>query len=194
MIKKVNGKKLKIIDGLVEITKIDPTLAVDLKYAKKDNFLKKSVYPVKKAVLQLEVAKKLAEANSEFHKYGLTIKVWDAYRPLSVQKMMWKIMPDDDFVANPSHGSVHNRGAAVDITLIDKNGINVEMPSDFDDFTEKAFIDYSGASAQAIKNREFLAGIMMKHGFTRLKSEWWHFYGPNAYNYPISNVKLEEFS
>lgn len=193
MIKNSNEENFQIVCGLVDVTKIDSTLVVDLKYAKKDNFLKRSVYPIEKAVLQLEVAKKLAEANDEFHKYGFTIKIWDAYRPFSVQKMMWEIMPNDDFIANPSHGSVHNRGAAVDVTLVDKVGREMEMTSGFDDFTEKAFINYNGATAKAIENREFLAKIMMKHGFTRLESEWWHFYGPNAYRYPISNVKLEEF-
>lgn len=193
MEKEINEKNLKIICGLVDVAQIDSTLVIDLKYAGADNFLKKSVYPVQKGILQLEVAKKLAEANNEFHKYGFTIKIWDAYRPLSVQKMMWEIMPNDDFIANPSHGSVHNRGAAVDVTLIDKQGKEIEMPSDFDDFTEKAFINYKGASAKAVQNREFLAKIMMNHGFTRLDSEWWHFYGPNAYDYPIVDVQLEEF-
>lgn len=190
-----NGIKnsVKIIHGLVDVTQIDPTLIIDLKYAKSDNFLKTKLYPVEKCVLQQKVAVSLAESNKEFHKLGYCLKVWDAYRPLSVQKMMWKVMPNDDFIADPSHGSVHNRGAAVDVTLTDKNGNDIEMPSSFDDFTEKAYINFTGATKEAIKHREFLAEIMVKHGFTRLDSEWWHFYGPGAYDYPIMDIKLEDF-
>lgn len=196
MKREINQKEnhIKNINGLVDITQIDPTFIIDLKYAKADNFLKRKVYSIEKCVLQLKVAEKLVESNIEFHELGYCLKVWDAYRPLSVQKMMWEVMPNDDFVANPSHGSVHNRGAAVDVTLVDQRGNEVEMPSPFDDFSEKASIYYDGATQKAKENREFLAKIMLKHGFTRLDSEWWHFYGPNAYDYPILDVKLEEFA
>lgn len=189
----MENKSLRIIDGFVDIEQMDDSLIIDMKYATDDNFVGKASYPVRKCVLQYETAKKLVAANKEFKEYGYKIKVFDAYRPLSVQKIMWGFMPNEDFVANPAKGSVHNRGCAVDITLVNSEGNEVEMPSPFDDFSEKAHIKYMGASPEAIKNREFMAGIMVKHGFLRMESEWWHFNDENYKQYPVCDTPLEAF-
>jgi D-alanyl-D-alanine dipeptidase len=91
---------------------------------------------------------------------------------------MWQVFPNPNYVANPTKGSRHNRGAAVDLTLVDGNGKELEMPTRFDDFTERAHRDYNGASAQAKKNRKLLEDAMKKYGFIPLATEWWHFDAP----------------
>ena len=145
-------------------------------------------------VLRKETAGKLAAANKEFQEKGYRIKVWDGYRPPYVQKIFWEIMPDDRYVANPyKGGSRHNRGGAVDVTLIDQNDKELEMPSAYDDFSSKAWRNNFAASAQARKNTEYLTKIMMKHGFTTIAHEWWHFDDADYKNFPLVDVKLERF-
>ena len=139
------------IQGLVRVYDIDPTIVIDLRYATENNFTGKQVYPVSVCLLRKETARKLAAANAEFNKDGYRIKIWDAYRPPSVQKIFWELVPDERYVANPAQGgSRHNRGGAVDITLVDKGGREIEMPSDFDDFSEKASVKNPFMSAQKI--------------------------------------------
>lgn len=181
------------ISGLVEVSKLDDSFIIDIKYASEDNFIGKSLYSVEKFILQMKTAKKLIVANNEFKRFGYRLKIFDGYRPLSVQKLMWSLVHNEDFVAPPTRGSVHNRGAAVDVTLVDKNGNEVEMPSGFDDFSEKAGIYFSNTSEKAIKNREFLACIMEKCGFNRIESEWWHFGDSEFIKYPLLDIGLEEF-
>src|SRR5204863_1402356 len=137
---------------------------------------------------------KLAAANAEFQKDGYMIKVWDGYRPPYVQKIFWEIMPDDRYVANPyKGGSKHNRGGAVDVTLVDLKGNEVEMPSAYDDFSEKAWRKSPLASAEARKNEDYLTEVMVKHGFSPLEHEWWHFDDPDYKNFPLVDVQLEQF-
>jgi D-alanyl-D-alanine dipeptidase len=112
----------------------------------------------------------------ELETLGLGLKIYDGYRPLSVQKKMWAVMPDDRFVANPAKGSRHNRGAAVDVTLVRADGSELPMPTLFDDFTEKAFrTAITGISTEALRNSATLQRVMEKHGFKGLATEWWHF-------------------
>lgn len=184
---------IKVLHGLVKINDIDGTILTDMKYATDDNFMKRKLYPISLAVLQLETAKKLEAANIKAKGYGLKLKVYDAYRPLSVQKSMWDLIHNSDFVANPAKGSIHNRGAAVDVTLVDNDGKEILMPSTFDEFSNKARIDYMELPPAAIKNRELLANIMVSCGFTRLDSEWWHFDDTEYSKYPALDVGLEEF-
>ena len=120
------------------------------------------------------------------------IKIFDGYRPLSVQKMMWEILPDDRYVADPKDGSRHNRGAAVDVSLVDSNGVELPMPTDFDDFTVKAAHDYMDLPAEIIKNRELLKIHMEKYGFISLNSEWWHYDLKDFVKYPVVDYSFEE--
>src|SRR3990167_4865629 len=130
---------IKEIDGLVRVQDIDPNIVLDLRYATENNFTGKKVYPVAVCVLRKEAAQKLAAANAELMKDGYRIKVWDAYRPPYVQRIFWNLVPDERYVANPDKGgSRHNRGGAVDLTLIDENGNELEMPTGYDDFSAKA--------------------------------------------------------
>ena len=139
-------------------------------------------------MLRGAAAKILSQVQDDLAKRGLGLKVYDCYRPLSVQKQMWEIMPDPNYVADPAKGSRHNRGAAVDLTLVDRNGKELEMPSGFDDFTERAYRDYTGASSQAKKNRQLLEDAMNKYGFIPLATEWWHFDAPGWEKFTILDV------
>lgn len=181
------------INNLIDLEKLDDSFIIDIKYATADNFMKKKLYPVNKCIIQHETARKLINANNYAKSLGFKLKVLDAYRPLSVQRLMWETLPDDNFVAPPTRGSKHNRGCAVDVTLVDLEGKDLEMPSPFDDFSEKAWITYDSAPAHQLENRELLANIMIKSGFQRISTEWWHFNDPDFNRYPLLDVSLESF-
>lgn len=176
---------------LVELNVMDNTFIIDLKYATTDNFMKKKIYPVSRCLINRNTAIKLIKANNEFKKKGYRIKIFDAYRPYSAQKLLWDAASDKSYVANPKKGSIHNRGAAVDITLADRHGRELEMPSAYDEFTRRAHIDYTDCPKKQIENRELLGSTMIKYGFKRIRTEWWHFEDTNALKYPILDVPLD---
>jgi D-alanyl-D-alanine dipeptidase len=147
----------------------------DMKYATTDNFLKAKVYDCAECFLRLKTVKALIAANTEFMKMGYKIKIFDCYRPLDIQKRMWKIVPNPSYVADPSKGSIHNRGGAVDITLVDANGKELDMGTTFDFFGIEASHKYQNFSQQIKDNRELLKTTMIKNGFNLLESEWWHY-------------------
>ncbi len=179
----------RTIDGFVKITDLDSSIVIDLKYATADNFTHQKVYPTDIAVLRLKTAQKLVKANGLLKEKGYRIKVWDAYRPVSVQKIFWNLVPDTDFVADPSTGgSIHNRGCAVDVTLADRDGRDVEMPSGFDDFTEKAYRSNSPMSSEAESNLTLLTEAMTASGFMTLDTEWWHFEDVDRDEYENADV------
>ncbi|HEY5560926.1 MAG TPA: M15 family metallopeptidase [Clostridiaceae bacterium] len=180
--------KIKVIDSFVNIEDENPNIIVDLKYATTDNFVKKVVYPFNICLLREESAVKLSKAELEFEKIGYKIKIWDGYRPVYVQKIFWSIVGDSRFVANPSTGgSIHNKGCAVDMTLVNEKGETIEMPSNFDDFTEKAY--GSGAmTAVARSNLNILTTIMVKSGFKTIETEWWHFEDVDSSKFQIIDI------
>ncbi len=182
------------IEGLVRVGDVDSTIVEDLRYATENNFTGKRVYPTTVCVLRRETAQKLAAANEEFSKDGYRIKIWDAYRPPAVQKIFWELVSDERYVANPyKGGSRHNRGSAVDVTLVDGEGHELEMPTEFDDFSEKASASSPFMSAEAKINMDYLAMTMTKHGFIQYEHEWWHFDDSDWKVYPLVDVKLEHF-
>lgn len=160
---------------IVDILSLDSTIILDIRYATDNNFTKTTLYPVAKAKLRREAAESLAAVNRELKEHGLRLKIYDAYRPLSIQWKLWEVVPNEDYVANPKKGSRHNRGAAVDLTIVDSLGNELEMPTPYDDFTEKAWQTYEDLPAHIKNNRALLKETMMRHGFLPLKSEWWHF-------------------
>jgi zinc D-Ala-D-Ala dipeptidase len=179
---------------LVNLEKFSQDFVLDLKYATADNFMKTKLYDANICCLQEDTAWKLIKANEALMQMGYRIKIWDAYRPLAVQKAMWKKMPDSRYLANPyKGGSKHNRGAAVDITLVDKNGKEVEMPSRFDDFSAKAGRNNPHMSAAAKRNLKILTDAMVKNGFQTIKNEWWHYDDKNSSNYAIQDIPLKRF-
>ncbi|HEY9800489.1 MAG TPA: M15 family metallopeptidase [Leptolyngbyaceae cyanobacterium] len=176
---------------LVDIQTVNPNILLDIRYATENNFMKKPVYSVARCVLRGEVAEKLSQVQQDLEKQGLGLKVYDCYRPLSVQKLMWQVREARPYVANPARGSKHNRGAAVDITLVDRNGQELEMPTEFDNFTRRASITYAGASTEAKKNRALLGSAMKRRGFIPLSKEWWHFDAIGWQKYKILDVPLD---
>jgi len=163
----------------------------DMKYATADNFLKAKVYDCAECYLRLKTVKALIEANAEFIKMGYKIKLFDCYRPLDIQKRMWKIVSNPSYVADPSKGSIHNRGGAVDITLVDFNGKELNMGTTFDFFGIEASHNYQNFSQEILKNRRLLKKIMRNHGFNSFDSEWWHYNLKEALNDNVSNVKWQ---
>lgn len=161
----------------------------DMKYATSDNFLKAKVYDCAECFLRLKTVKAMLNANAEFIKKGYKIKIFDCYRPLDIQKRMWKIVPNPEYVANPSKGSIHNRGGAVDITLVDSNGVALDMGTTFDFFGIEASHNYQNLSQEIKSNREVLKTIMIQNGFNSLDSEWWHYNLKSALNDKVSNAK-----
>lgn len=166
---------------LVALKDFIKPLITDWKYATTENFTKYILYKNPEAYLRIEAAQALQKVQEELKQQGLSLKIFDAYRPYSVTKKMWQVVPDERYAANPAKGSGHNRGAAVDVTIVDlETGNELPMPTAFDDFTEKAHHNYMQLNAAVLSNRKLLKTTMEKHGFVALQTEWWHYYLPNA--------------
>lgn len=183
--------------GLVDVTTVAPDVKLDIRYATPDNFTHVTVYPAARCFLRADVAARLARVQAELKKQGLGLKVYDCYRPFSIQKKFWALVPNEDWVAKPvekdgkpASGSKHNRGAAVDLTLVDASGKELPMPSGFDDFSEKARRDYTGGDPAARANSKRLEAAMQKAGFEPLPTEWWHFDGPGWQGYELLDAPI----
>ncbi len=163
----------------------------DMKYATEDNFLKAKVYDCAECLLRLKTVKALVEANKDFIKKGYKIKLYDCYRPLSIQKKMWEIVSNPEYVADPKKGSIHNRGGAVDISLVDANGTELDMGTPFDFFGIQASHNYTKLSKEVLSNRKFLKKIMVKNGFNSFDSEWWHYNLKTGLKDKVSNQKWD---
>jgi len=180
---------------LVELVTLDPTIKLDIRYATTNNFLSTPMYSQARAFMQRPAAEAVVRANHELKKQGYGLLIHDAYRPWYVTKMFWDATPDDKkiFVADPKDGSRHNRGCAVDLTMYDlKTGKVVQMPSGYDEMTERAYADYSGGTAEQRERRAILRQAMEKEGFTVYPQEWWHFDYKDWKEYPVMNTKFED--
>jgi D-alanyl-D-alanine dipeptidase len=175
----------------VDIRSVNPRIALEIPYATPNNFTKRRLYRQARCILRAPVAQALSKVQTDLETQGLGLKVYDCYRPLSVQKLMWQIVPDERYVGNPARGSRHNRGAAVDLTLVDRSGKELTMPTTFDDFTERASRSYENLPADVIKNRQTLEAAMVKAGFIPLPTEWWHFDGKNWQQYPVRDISFD---
>ncbi len=177
---------------LVELAALDPTIRLDIRYATPNNFTGRAVYPEARAFLQRAAAEALVAVQRRLGKRGYGLIVYDAYRPWSVTKLFWDLTPPDKriFVADPSLGSVHNRGCAVDVGLIDlRAGRSVEMPSAYDQMTERSFVTYTGGTAEQRSRRDLLRRAMEQGGaFVVYRKEWWHYDFRSFRDYPIEDV------
>lgn len=171
----------------VNIKDYSQDFILDMKYATNDNFLKKQVYDCESCFLRLKTVNALINANKDFIKKGYRIKLFDCYRPLDIQKKMWAILPNTKYVASPVKGSMHNRGGAVDITLVDKNNKELDMGTKFDFFGPEAAHDYENLSKTVLNNRKLLKKIMKRNLFSSINSEWWHYNLNDAKNDKVSN-------
>lgn len=159
----------------VRLKDLSPDFVYELKYATPDNFLKQAVYDCGECYLRKSTAEALVKANEAFKQLGYRIKLFDCYRPLSVQKKMWKILPGTHYVANPAKGSKHNRGAAVDLTLVDAQGKELNMGTPFDFFGKEAHHTYTEHPKEVLENRKLLKETLDKFNFKSIYSEWWHY-------------------
>jgi zinc D-Ala-D-Ala dipeptidase len=175
---------------LLDIQTIVPDIAMDMRYATTNNFLKQAVYSKARCLLREPVARSVMRAHESLKAQGYGLKMLDCYRPLSVQKAMWKIFPDARYVANPVTGSRHNRGAAVDLSLVDAQGRDLEMPSEFDDFSERAHRNAQTMTPTARKHVKILTDALEAQGMTTIATEWWHYDGPNWRHYGILDQSL----
>ena len=179
---------------LVELTKLDPTIRLEIRYATTNNFLGTVFYSRARAFMQRPAAGAVVRANRKLKAYGYGLLVHDAYRPWYVTKVFWDATPDDKkvFVADPSKGSRHNRGCAVDLTLYDlKTKRPVEMVSTYDETTARAYPDYPGGTSLQRWHRQLLREVMESEGFTVYSAEWWHFDYKDWQKYRIGNVRFE---
>jgi D-alanyl-D-alanine dipeptidase len=177
---------------LVDVQKVIPGIVLDIRYATSNNFTGQVLYPVARCCLRREAAEDLKAVQDDLRGSGLQLKIFDGYRPLSVQKKMWKVYPHAGYVADPKKGSRHNRGAAVDLTIITMDGTPLPMPTPFDDFTVKAHRNYMNLPAEEIQNREMLQRVMEKHNFKGLDTEWWHFDLRDWRKYPIMDMDYSQ--
>jgi D-alanyl-D-alanine dipeptidase len=178
---------------LVEVQKLDPAIRLDVRYATANNFMHEVLYPVARVFARKPVAEALHEIEQELAPAGLGLKIFDAYRPYRVTERMWEPVRNPDFVADPAKGSRHNRGAAIDLTLIElATGKELAMPTPYDDFTPRARQDYPDLSAEVIANRARLREVMMRHGFEPLPTEWWHFDYAGWEKFELMDLPLEQ--
>jgi D-alanyl-D-alanine dipeptidase len=162
--------------ALVDIQKAVPGVVLDIRYATKNNFMKQVMYPSARAFARKPVVAQLKKIQAELKKKGYGLKIFDAYRPYTITLAFYQKASDKNFVAHPKSGSRHNRGCAVDLSIIDlKTGRDVAMPTPYDSFSKAAAADYQDLPPAIKKNRDFLIGVMQKHGFQVMYNEWWHY-------------------
>jgi D-alanyl-D-alanine dipeptidase len=180
---------------LVDLTTLDPTIKLDIRYATTNNFLRTPFYTSARAFLQRPAAEALLKAHHKLAAKGYGLLIHDAYRPWTVTKMFWDATPEASriFVADPSKGSRHNRGCAVDLTLYDlTTGKPVEMTGGYDEFSDRSYPDYEGGTSRQRWHRDLLRHAMEAEGFTVYEAEWWHFDYRDWRKYPILNLPFED--
>lgn len=186
--------KQDTLQTMVELKSLIDNLQYELRYASKKNFTGKRLYPrnTHTTFLRLKPALALAKVAEDLKEKGLGIKIWDAYRPYRTTVQFWELIHDERFVANPSKGSGHNRGTAVDLTLVDlKTGKELEMPTPFDDFSTAAYHGATNIDELRIRNRILLKKTMEKFGFVPLETEWWHYSWPGASAYDVLDLSFK---
>ncbi|MGN6179691.1 MAG: M15 family metallopeptidase [Mucilaginibacter sp.] len=178
---------------LVEIKKVIPQIQLDIRYATTNNFTHHKMYKQARAFARLPVVMALKEVEDELKTQGIGLKIYDAYRPYAVTVHFYEVTPDTNFVADPHSGSKHNRGCAIDLSLMDlKTGKELDMPSGFDSFSKKASANYPYLPQKEIDNRELLKSVMQKHGFHVIGTEWWHYDYNGWQHYELLDVPFEE--
>ncbi len=177
---------------LLEIKKEIPDIVLDIRYATDNNFMKQVMYPQAKAFARKPVIEQLKKIQTELRKKGLGLKIYDAYRPYAITVAFYKKATDKSFVANPVKGSKHNRGCAIDLSLVDfKTKKEVPMPTPYDSFAPEAAADFQKLPLHLLKNRNFLIKIMKRYGFNVLKNEWWHYDFKDWRNYEILDIPFK---
>jgi len=173
-------------NGFSDVTALDPSIKLDIRYATADNFTKSKIYDCPRCLLRPDAAKALVKAHKALQKRGLGLKMYDCYRPRPYQQRLWDKVPNPDYVTPPAKGSMHSRGAAVDLTLVDKNGKELDMGTPYDFFGKEAHTDNTNLPATVLVNRRLLSDALEAAGFKGIRTEWWHF-SFQGKNYPLSD-------
>ena len=190
---------MKQYGNLVRLLDMDDEFIIDMVYATPGNFTGSAVYPSAQCYIDINTARRLIEAKNLAKKDGFRMKVWDAYRPVRAQQKFWDLVQDNEYIAYPTDMATlkefknsHMNGQCVDVTLCDREGRELLMPSALDDFTKKARLDCPETTGEARKNAEYLRDIMVAAGFTPYSGEWWHFYDRKTEPVPYSDITFEE--
>jgi D-alanyl-D-alanine dipeptidase len=181
---------------MIDLHKKIPGLVIDLRYASINNFMQQVLYPsITTTYLRKPAADSLAVIQKILVQSGLGLKIFDAYRPYSVTEKMWEPVQDDRYAADPKKGSGHNRGIAVDLTIINlKNNEALDMGTGFDNFSDTAHHAFTNLPEEVLQNRLLLKNIMEQHGFKALDTEWWHYSLPNAKEFELMNLSFKDLS
>ncbi|MCB0635927.1 MAG: M15 family metallopeptidase, partial [Lewinella sp.] len=170
----------------LELIALDSTIRLDIRYATDSNFVGQVLYPCARCFLRPVVARALTDAHQELRVRGLGLKLFDCYRPRDVQWKLWEIVSDPGYVADPRTGSIHNRGGAVDLTIVTADGEELDMGTGFDFFGPRAHHTFTDLPDTILANRRLLKDLMVRHGFAPIRSEWWH------YNYQDRSYELAD--
>jgi D-alanyl-D-alanine dipeptidase len=171
----------------IEVVKLDSTIMLDMRYATDNNFVEVVLYDCARCYLNHSVAQEIVKVHRTLRSQGLGLKLFDCYRPLIVQKKLWSIMPNASYVTPPARGSMHNRGLAVDVTIVDHMGNELDMGTDFDFFGRRAHQDNFDLPQNILENRSLLRSTMEEFGFRSIRTEWWH------YSYSVPGQKIAEW-
>jgi D-alanyl-D-alanine dipeptidase len=178
---------------LVDLEKFIPNIILDVRYATTNNFTKEKIYNLAKTYARKPVADALKKAQTEFNTFGYGIKIFDAYRPYSATVKFYEVYRDTTYVASPYKGSRHNRGCAIDMTLVDlKTGKDLPMPTEYDSFKKEAWPSTPVKDPIIKKNRDLIISVMQKHGFKVNSSEWWHFDFIGWQKFEVMDIQFEE--
>ncbi|NJK82478.1 MAG: M15 family metallopeptidase [Saprospiraceae bacterium] len=171
----------------LDVADVAPSIVMDLKYATTDNFVKSQMYECGRCFLRPAVAQAICQNSQALQSKGYGLKMFDCYRPRPVQWALWEKVPDARYVADPRKGSMHNRGSAVDLTIVDANGKELDMGTSFDFFGKEAYHDYTNLPKTVLENRKLLKSTMEEFGFKAIRTEWWH-YSYQAKSYELSDM------
>ena len=169
-----------------DIALLDTSIVIDMKYATTENFVGEKMYECGRCFVRPEVAQSILKIQQKLRAHGLGLKMYDCFRPRPVQYALWEKVPDPRYVSDPKKGSMHNRGAAIDITLVTLDGQELEMGTAFDYFGKEAYHAYQELPEAVLKNRKFLKETMEKNGFRSIRTEWWH------YSYTLKSYALSD--
>lgn len=188
-----NACKQQPDQQLIELKTQIPDIVLDIRYATRNNFMKQVMYPQPRAFARKPVVIQLQKIQQELRKKGLGLKIYDAYRPYAITVAFYKKASDKNFVANPSKGSRHNRGCALDLSIIDlRTRKEIPMPTAYDSFAPEAAADYAQLPQKVKANRDFLIRTMQNHGFRVLKNEWWHYDFKGWQNYELMDIAFKD--
>lgn len=189
------GVEKDSLHRMVELRTVVPGIVYDLRYATLNNFTHRRMYPknTKSTFLRLPAALALQQIQYELNAKGYGLKIFDAYRPYSVTVSFWEIVKDPRYVAEPTKGSGHNRGLAVDCTIIQlKDGTELNMGTGFDNFTDSAHHNFTQLPGQVLSNRQLFRAMMEKYGFRAFDTEWWHYSWPNNREYEVLDIPFNK--